>query len=500
MHVGILAAIVANGLPVCPIFLAGRPEFRLPEPGLQNFADIGEQAIGIAVVTLGKPLYAHGKDNPTIQKLYVTALKVLLDKYPNTKLARLSTYDYAAYLRERDEYQQAVKAYDKVPENHPAYLSARYERLACLGAIWAQAPVEQKAVLATSLLRGVDDFNRLVSARLSRLSPARKKEIREDLANALLLNASVYIETTHQPRKAQKVIDEVTRRFSDLTELTPRITGLKIRIFQKQNKYDQAEAALKQYMRQAPTKAGPLALGVLQSLNTEIRDAAESGASPAQLAKRAQVAVNLADSIVMPWVRTQKHTPQKMIAYELMPAQSLLAAQEYKQALQRFNSIVKTEGKVATKNVDVLQGQAESLFGLKRYAQAGQIYAKLIRDRQNRPVPLYDRVYWNAQMRFYQMMDAQAGDKPNSDIYRGITPDGHAYLYYVLSRIWRPQSGVRENYSNRFYERNEGQIIEVAQKASQWIRQNPRAADQPCQRQTTGPQQLSERPVTAPSP
>ena len=87
-----------------------------------------------------------------------------------------------------------------------------------------------------------------------------------------------------------------------------------------------------------------------------------------------------------------------------------------------------------------------------------------------------------------------------ADIYRGITPDGHAYLYYVLSRIWRPQSGVRENYSNRFYERNEGQIIEVAQKASQWIRQNPRAADQPCQRQTTGPQQLSERPVTAPSP
>ena len=81
-----------------------------------------------------------------------------------------------------------------------------------------------------------------------------------------------------------------------------------------------------------------------------------------------------------------------------------------------------------------------------------------------------------------------------ADIYRGATPDGHAYLYYVLSRVWRPQSSVRENYSNRFYERNEMQIVEIARKAAEWIRQNPRAADQHCQQRAempphpTGPQ------------
>jgi len=69
-----------------------------------------------------------------------------------------------------------------------------------------------------------------------------------------------------------------------------------------------------------------------------------------------------------------------------------------------------------------------------------------------------------------------------ADIYRGVTPDGHAYLYYVPARAWRPQSGVRENYSNRFYERNELQIVEVIRKASEWIRQHPRAADESCQR------------------
>jgi hypothetical protein len=83
-----------------------------------------------------------------------------------------------------------------------------------------------------------------------------------------------------------------------------------------------------------------------------------------------------------------------------------------------------------------------------------------------------------------------------ADIYRGTTPDGHAYLYYVLSRVWRPQSSVRENYSNRFYERNEMQIVEIARKASEWIRQNPSAADQHCQRRAETP----PHPTGVPTP
>ena len=65
-----------------------------------------------------------------------------------------------------------------------------------------------------------------------------------------------------------------------------------------------------------------------------------------------------------------------------------------------------------------------------------------------------------------------------ADIYRGVTPDGHSYLYFVLSRVWRPQSSIRQNYSNRFYERNEMQVVETAGKACEWIRANPCAADQ----------------------
>ena len=82
-----------------------------------------------------------------------------------------------------------------------------------------------------------------------------------------------------------------------------------------------------------------------------------------------------------------------------------------------------------------------------------------------------------------------------ADIYRGVTPDGHAYLYYVLSRVWRPQSNVRENYSNRLYERNEMQVVEAAGKASEWIRQNPCVADLDRQPHAEMPPEAKEVPT-----
>lgn len=82
-----------------------------------------------------------------------------------------------------------------------------------------------------------------------------------------------------------------------------------------------------------------------------------------------------------------------------------------------------------------------------------------------------------------------------ADIYRGVTPDGHAYLYFVLSRIWQPQSSVRKNYSNRFYERNEMQVVETAGRASEWIRDNPCAADQHHQSQAEIPPESADAPT-----
>lgn len=65
------------------------------------------------------------------------------------------------------------------------------------------------------------------------------------------------------------------------------------------------------------------------------------------------------------------------------------------------------------------------------------------------------------------------------DIFRGAAPDGHAYLYYQPARSWQPASSARRNYSQRFYERNERELLAAVTKASQWIRKHPEAADSP---------------------
>lgn len=64
-----------------------------------------------------------------------------------------------------------------------------------------------------------------------------------------------------------------------------------------------------------------------------------------------------------------------------------------------------------------------------------------------------------------------------ANVFRGHTPDGHAYLYFSVSRSWKLAAGGREGYSDRFYDRNEEALQSVVAKACAWMRAHPEAAD-----------------------
>jgi hypothetical protein len=64
-----------------------------------------------------------------------------------------------------------------------------------------------------------------------------------------------------------------------------------------------------------------------------------------------------------------------------------------------------------------------------------------------------------------------------ANVFRGQTPDGHAYLYFSLSRSWKSAAGNREGYSDRFYDRNEEALQRVIAKVCAWMREHPEAAD-----------------------
>lgn len=55
---------------------------------------------------------------------------------------------------------------------------------------------------------------------------------------------------------------------------------------------------------------------------------------------------------------------------------------------------------------------------------------------------------------------------------------GHAYLDFTLSRAWKPRPDGRENFSDRYYDRNEKDLLQAVKWAADWIRKHPQAADE----------------------
>ena len=376
----------------------------------------GEQAAQIAVVNLARPIYRAQPDNDAVKQLYERALKAAIEKYPSTELGRLSTYDLAAFYRETERYRDAVVAYGRVPRDHPAYVSAQYEKLACLGALWADAAAQERVALAQQIVPASRDFVDLAERALPDRSPEDQRRLREYMASAELLRASVLLETMNQPGDAAKVIEQVQRRFGQIESIKPRITGLNIRIYQKAGEYDKARQAILQYMQDEPEKAGPLAAGVLKSLIDQVEELSAAKAPPEQINRLADVAVELAEQVALPWAGRQADMDvDQQIAYRLIPADALLAANRPTEALERYEQIVQKFGQTARNNIDVIMGMAESQYRLKQYAPASVAFNRIIKFYHENGTAK-DSTYWHAYMRVMQMVDAESQGK-NTDIF-----------------------------------------------------------------------------------
>lgn len=57
-----------------------------------------------------------------------------------------------------------------------------------------------------------------------------------------------------------------------------------------------------------------------------------------------------------------------------------------------------------------------------------------------------------------------------ASIWQRQSPSGYAYYDYSLSRSWKSMSTEKMGYSKNFFDSNQADLIEVIQKASDWIR------------------------------
>ncbi len=59
-----------------------------------------------------------------------------------------------------------------------------------------------------------------------------------------------------------------------------------------------------------------------------------------------------------------------------------------------------------------------------------------------------------------------------ASIWKRQSPSGYAYYDFSLSRSWKSMSTEKQGYSRNFFESNDGDLIEVIKKASNWIAEN----------------------------
>ena len=59
-----------------------------------------------------------------------------------------------------------------------------------------------------------------------------------------------------------------------------------------------------------------------------------------------------------------------------------------------------------------------------------------------------------------------------ASIWKRQTSTGFEYLDFSLSRSWKLKSGEKEGYSSNFFPGNEEAIIDVVEKATDYIREN----------------------------
>ena len=59
-----------------------------------------------------------------------------------------------------------------------------------------------------------------------------------------------------------------------------------------------------------------------------------------------------------------------------------------------------------------------------------------------------------------------------ASIWQRQSPSGFAYFDFSLSRSWKSKSTEKTGYSRNFFETNNADLLEVIQKASDWITSN----------------------------
>lgn len=399
----------------------------------ENALSAATYAVQLAAELYGDPAL---RGRPEIQRLYLSALRVIVERYLGTESSRYWRFYYAHLLDEMEQYDRAAAEYALVPAGHDHYLESMFMRVRCL-ALGLHAQADQNPDDLLEIRRRADDLSAVQREFVSRASgeliqlqigdSARLSMLRTWVARAKVMAAEILVlPQINRPERALEYLAEFETATSAADEamLAARVWRVRLVAYERLGRLDDAAKAIPAFVAADPAGAGP----TLQALFTTLAGRVESlraAGDQRGARQKANVVLLLAEQIVA-WVDrfgSDIAGPDRSTG-TVQLAEANLYVGRCQRARELFEPLADQAADAGLLDEPlgrrVLVGYAESLYQLGEWASALPMFNKLATRLQ--PA---DPIRWRSLLRDLQCRTAL--DHQPEDILRVIRQQRFLY-------------------------------------------------------------------------
>lgn len=389
---------------------------------------LAERAIANAV-SLVRSLATRQAPMDAARKTYLSAVEVLLEKYPLTDAADAERLPYAVnVLQAGGNHEEAIEVLENVPRDSESYFDAQAGMLRSRVAMFrsASADAERREELRG---RAQSQASRVAEQAREELGGTRGESALRAWAEARFTIAAVALDRG-DAASAIAQLEGFREDFEANAQLLRR--GYEEMISARVAAGDLATAvSLAEAMTERfPRDSAYVINEVVERLDREIAslrqqaDAALAASRQRDLSGQAQTKAEAASrltGLLLQWARNQNLEPQQLLSYQLLQGKTLRLAGKLRESLATLQPLTQQFPQ---------NGQALYEYGLTQFALArqnnwtgeGEAGKEAIRafgtlSRVNlyqRPLP---EMYWVSNLRLLQLMDMRTEGRKNTDIF-----------------------------------------------------------------------------------
>lgn len=351
-------------------------------------------------------------DSAAGRSVFVQAGELLLRSSPDLVKKQNWVLPMAEAALEEGRYGRAIELFQMVPRESPFYPYAMAGRIrAVSGKLRFAEPSQDQAKIRQEAEAAVAEAVALAKELAADKSPAASQpgQDHEALAGKVLLAASrLCVDPLGDPQRALDMLDGKETRWKEQPAMLAQLLSVRVQALQGKGDSSQAMQMVDRVVSVNPETAGVLIVSLLTQMQREIEQQQKLGRK-ADTEKQAALAVNLAERLDK-WGDEHPGSlkPQQRYAIRSRLARTLLQAGQAERSLKLFDTLAQEDAKRSggqAEDSTVLEGQADCLFALQRWAEARDAYQGIWRRAQVR-----SELWWRAILH-----SLQCSEKLNED-------------------------------------------------------------------------------------